>query len=180
MSQRQQLPAIGLRRAWLARCMAGVTALCAGNAAAQIPTRPSDAEVCLAANQSLSLGSALPRTMARLDGGGTVRIVAIGSSSTTGLWMASGADIILMDLQYAPLVLASSQHSIMEMIIAEVARQERVGLFPRFELMRKSIDAGLSPRALVAMGWSAQFRGRLRLRRPSTRPRDSRRRPLRR
>src|SRR5262249_52133853 len=26
MSQRQQLPAIGLRRAWLARCMAGVAA----------------------------------------------------------------------------------------------------------------------------------------------------------
>jgi len=235
MSQRQQLPAIGLRRAWLARCMAGVAALCAGNAAAQIPTRPSDAEACLAANQSLSLGSALPRTTAGLDGGGTVRIVAIGSSSTTGLWMASraatypevmrrelarlrpsarievvnsgrigetiggsiarferdvlaygpdlviwqlgtndvawggradgakkgvvagvhslkasGADIILMDLQYTPLVRASSQHSIMEMIIAEVARQERVGLFPRFELMRKSIDAGLSPRALVA------------------------------
>ena len=235
MSQRQQLPAIGLRRAWLARCMAGVAVLGAGNAAAQIPTRPSDAEACLAANQSLSLGSALPRTTARLDGEGTVRIVAIGSSSTTGLWMASsaatypevmrqelarlrpsarievvnsgrigetiggsiarferdvlaygpdlviwqlgtndvawggradgakkrvvtgvhslkasGADVILMDLQYAPLVLASSQHSIMEMIIAEVARQERVGLFPRFELMRKSIDAGLSPRALVA------------------------------
>src|SRR5215831_6437778 len=83
MSQRQQLPAIGLRREWLARCMAGVAALCAGNAAAQIPTRPSDAEACLAANQSLSLGSALPRTTAGLDGGGTVRIVAIGSSSTT-------------------------------------------------------------------------------------------------
>src|SRR5262249_58617230 len=31
------------------------------------------------------------RTTARLDGGGTVRIVAIGSSSTTGLWMASRA-----------------------------------------------------------------------------------------
>ena len=91
MSQRQQLPAIGLRRAWLARCMAGVVALCAGNAAAQIPTRPSDAEACLAANQSLSLGSALPRTTARLDGEGTVRIVTIGSSSTTGLWMASRA-----------------------------------------------------------------------------------------
>src|SRR5262249_36122510 len=39
---------------------------------------------------------------------------------------ASGADIILMDLQYSPLVLASSQHSIMEMIIAEVARQDPV------------------------------------------------------
>ena len=63
---------------------------------------------------------------------------------------AAGADVILMDLQYAPLVLASSRHSMMETIIADVARQERVGLFPRFELMRRSIDAGLSPRALVA------------------------------
>src|SRR5262249_16889996 len=63
---------------------------------------------------------------------------------------AAGADVILMDLQYAPLVLASSQHSIMETIIADVARQERVGLFPRFELMRRAIAAGLSAGALVA------------------------------
>jgi acyl-CoA thioesterase I len=63
---------------------------------------------------------------------------------------AAGVDVILMDLQYAPLVLASSQHGIMETIIAEVAREEGVALFPRFELMRRSIDAGLSRRALVA------------------------------
>src|SRR5262249_23399810 len=91
MSQRRQTLAIGLRRAWLARCMAGGAVLGAGNAAAQIPPRPSAAEACLAAKQSLSLGSALPRTTARLDGEGTVRIVTIGSSSTTGLWMASRA-----------------------------------------------------------------------------------------
>ncbi len=232
--QRRQTLADGPRRAWLARCMAGLVASCASSAAAQTPP-PSDVEVCLAANESLSLGSALPRTAARLNAGAAVRIVAIGSSSTTGLWMAgraatypevmrrelarlrpnarlevinsgrigetiggsiarfqrdvlahgpdlvvwqlgtndvawggradgakermvagvrslkaSGAEVILMDLQYAPLVLAWSQHSMMETIIADVARQERVGLFPRFELMRKSIDAGLSPRALVA------------------------------
>jgi acyl-CoA thioesterase-1 len=35
---------------------------------------------------------------------------------------AGGADVILMDLQYAPIVLASSQHSVMEAIIVEVAR----------------------------------------------------------
>jgi acyl-CoA thioesterase-1 len=63
---------------------------------------------------------------------------------------ASGADVILMDLQYAPLVLASSQHSIMQAIITEVARQERVGLFPRFALMRRSIDARVPPGSLVS------------------------------
>jgi acyl-CoA thioesterase I len=170
---------------------------------AQVPARPSDAEACLAANRSLSLGAPLPRTTARLKAGDLLRIVAVGSSSTTGLWVlssdatypevmrrklarlrpqtrievinrgrigetitgsmarfqrdviaygpdlviwqlgtndvawggradglkdqvtegarmlkASGADVILMDLQYAPLVLASSQHSLMQAIIA--------------------------------------------------------------
>jgi acyl-CoA thioesterase I len=63
---------------------------------------------------------------------------------------AGGADVILMDLQYAPLVLASSQHSIMQAIIGEVAREERVGLFPRFALMRRSIDAGVPAGALLS------------------------------
>ena len=62
----------------------------------------------------------------------------------------SGADVILMDLQYAPMVLASSQHTIMQATIAEVARQERVGLFPRFALMRRSIEAGVPSSALLS------------------------------
>jgi acyl-CoA thioesterase I len=33
----------------------------------------------------------------------------------------------------------------MQAIIVEVARQERVGLFSRFALMRRSIDAGVPP-----------------------------------
>jgi acyl-CoA thioesterase I len=223
------------RYAWLARGAAALAAVCAGVAVGQTPPKPTDAEVCLAANTSLSLGAALPRVAARLKAGEPLRIVAIGSSSTAGLWVMSRAatypevmrrelsrlwpnarvevvnsgrigetirgsiarfdrdvlayapdlvvwqlgtndvarggradglkdrvlagvgklkaaavDVILMDLQYAPLVLASSQHGIMETIIAEVAREEGVGLFPRFELMRRSIDAGLSRRALVA------------------------------
>jgi acyl-CoA thioesterase-1 len=202
---------------------------------AQTPASLSEAEFCLAANRTLALGAPLPRTAARLKAGDAVKIVAIGSSSTTGLWVlspaatypevmrrelarlrpaaridvvnsghigetiggsiarferdvlayapdlvvwqlgtndvawggradglkervaygvrvlkASGADVILMDLQYAPIVLASSQHAAMEAIIAEVAREERVGLFPRFALMRRSIDAGLSSSALVS------------------------------
>src|SRR6185369_11123964 len=63
---------------------------------------------------------------------------------------AGGADVILMDLQYAPVVLGSSHHGIMQAIIAEVARQERVGLFSRFALMRRSIEAGLPAGALVS------------------------------
>jgi acyl-CoA thioesterase-1 len=61
-----------------------------------------------------------------------------------------GADVILMDLQYAPVVLGSSHHGVMQAIIAEVARQERVGLFSRFALMRRSIEAGLPAGALVS------------------------------
>jgi acyl-CoA thioesterase I len=63
---------------------------------------------------------------------------------------ASGADVILMDLQYAPGVLASSQHAQMQAVIAGVARQERVGLFQRFNMMRRAIDAGLPSSALVS------------------------------
>ncbi len=52
---------------------------------------------------------------------------------------ASGADIILMDLQYAPMVLKSPYYSKMEAIISEVARQEKIGFFSRFALMRKAL-----------------------------------------
>src|SRR5205085_3937800 len=63
---------------------------------------------------------------------------------------SSGADVILMDQQYTPQVLASSQYSRIQTLIANVARQERVARFSRFELMRRSIGAGLSPAALVS------------------------------
>ncbi|MGD9617332.1 MAG: SGNH/GDSL hydrolase family protein [Alphaproteobacteria bacterium] len=48
----------------------------------------------------------------------------------------SAADVVLMDLQYAPRVLASPAHETMEKLIAEVAERNRVGLFRRFEIMR--------------------------------------------
>jgi acyl-CoA thioesterase-1 len=196
----------------------------------------SPAERCLAANQGLSLGVALPRTAARLKSSEPVKIVAIGSSSTVGLWVLASAatypevmrrellrlrsnatisvinsgrvgdtiqdnvarferdvlahrpdlvvwqlgtndvvwggrpdqflkdavvegvkalkaaptDVVLMDLQYAPMVLASSYYPTIEAIIADVAKQERVGLFSRFALMRNSIDAGVVQGALVS------------------------------
>jgi lysophospholipase L1-like esterase len=53
------------------------------------------------------------------------------------------SDIILIDLQYAPLVNATSRHVQMEQIIADVAREQNVGLFPRFLLMKRAIEAGV-------------------------------------
>ena len=62
---------------------------------------------------------------------------------------AGGADVILMDQQYAPVILAS-QYSKMQASIVAAARQEHVALFSQFELMRRAVDAGLSMSALVA------------------------------
>ena len=53
------------------------------------------------------------------------------------------SDIVLVDLQYAPLVNAASRHIQMEQIIADVAREQNVGLFPRFLLMKRAIEAGV-------------------------------------
>jgi lysophospholipase L1-like esterase len=63
---------------------------------------------------------------------------------------AAATDVVLMDLQYAPMVLASSYYPTIEAIIADVAKQERVGLFSRFALMRNSIDGGVAQGALVS------------------------------
>jgi hypothetical protein len=49
------------------------------------------AEACLAVNRYLSLGAQLPRTAARLKSGERLLIVAIGSSSTVGLWVLRSA-----------------------------------------------------------------------------------------
>jgi len=48
----------------------------------------------------------------------------------------SAADVVLMDLQYAPGVLASPASAGMEKLISETAERNRVGLFRRFEIMR--------------------------------------------
>lgn len=219
-----------------AACFAAALLVAAAESAvAQAQANLSAAETCLEVNRDISLGVLLPRTAARLNAGGPLRIVAVGSSSTTGLWVwnsaatypevmrrelaslrpqvrieiinsgrigdtisgtigrferdvlaydpdlivwqlgtndvawggradglkdrviagvrmlkANRSDVILMDLQDTPMVRAFMEHSIMQAIIADVARQERVGLFPRFALMRRSIDAGLAPDALVS------------------------------
>jgi acyl-CoA thioesterase I len=58
-------------------------------------------------------------------------------------------DIVLVDLQYAPLVLVTTRHIQMEKIITEVAREQNIGQFPRFLLMKRAIEAGV--KGLV--GW---------------------------
>jgi acyl-CoA thioesterase I len=53
------------------------------------------------------------------------------------LMKESGIDIVLMDLQYAPRVLARPASNEMERLIAEIARRTQVGLFRRFEIMKE-------------------------------------------
>jgi acyl-CoA thioesterase I len=57
---------------------------------------------------------------------------------------ASNTDVVLMDLQYTPMVRILPRHSQMQRIITDVARKERTGLFPRFLLMKRAIDAGVT------------------------------------
>jgi lysophospholipase L1-like esterase len=49
----------------------------------------------------------------------------------------SGIDVVLMDLQYAPRVLARPASAEMEQLIGELARRAQVGLFRRFEIMKE-------------------------------------------
>jgi len=53
------------------------------------------------------------------------------------------ADVILMDLQDAPIVRARSSRAVMEKLIADVAREEAVGFFPRYLLMRRARKEGV-------------------------------------
>jgi acyl-CoA thioesterase I len=226
---------VTLGGSWQSVLAAGLLVTACSTALAQDYNTASPVETCLAANRNLSLGAPLPRTAALLNAGGPLKVVALGSSSTSGLWVlnrartypevmrrelariwpdlefevlnrgrvgdtitrtlarlsrevlsydpdlvvwqlgtndvvwggkpeglkaqmvqgvrmlkSSGAELVLMDLQYTPAVLASYDHSTMQTIIADTAREEHVGLFSRFELMRRSIKAGISPNALVA------------------------------
>ena len=63
---------------------------------------------------------------------------------------AAGADVVLMDQQYAPVILASN-YSKMQASIMDAAKQENVPLFSRFDLMRRAVESGLSMSALTSM-----------------------------
>jgi acyl-CoA thioesterase-1 len=53
------------------------------------------------------------------------------------LMREGGIDVVLMDLQYAPRVLARPASVEMERLIAEMAQHAHVGLFRRFEIMQE-------------------------------------------
>jgi len=57
---------------------------------------------------------------------------------------AANTDVVLVDLQYAPLVLLTTRHIRMEKIIADVAHEQNVGQFPRFLLMKRAIEGGVT------------------------------------
>jgi lysophospholipase L1-like esterase len=58
---------------------------------------------------------------------------------------ATGADVVLIDPQYAPRVIAKPNCDGMVSLIASVAKAEHVGIFHRFELMRHWYDADRLP-----------------------------------
>jgi acyl-CoA thioesterase-1 len=62
---------------------------------------------------------------------------------------AAGADVVLMDQQYAPVILASN-YSKMQASISAAAKQENVPLFSRFDLMRRTVDGGVPVTALTS------------------------------
>jgi len=55
-----------------------------------------------------------------------------------------GINVILMDPQFAPRVLADPDHQAIVDLIADIARQRGVGLFPRFKLMQAWAANGVS------------------------------------
>lgn len=74
---------------------------------------------------------------------------------------ALGADVILIDSQFAPRVLAKSENEHMLKQLAVTAKETRVGLFPRFAVMRRwremqhiPFEAFLAPDQLHMNDWS--------------------------
>lgn len=53
---------------------------------------------------------------------------------------AAGTDIVLMDLQYAPAMVAKPMHEDMQARIADIAEDEGVGLFRRFAAMHQWVE----------------------------------------
>lgn len=70
-----------------------------------------------------------------------MREVAIAHQGIERL-KASGADVMLMDLQYAPAVLLHSSYREMLYVLAGIARSEDVPLFRRFAMMRHWAEDG--------------------------------------
>lgn len=61
-----------------------------------------------------------------------------------------GIDVLMMDLQYAPRVVARPASAEMERLIAEIASYAHIGLFRRFEIMREwDRTQQLAPAAMI-------------------------------
>ena len=72
-----------------------------------------------------------------------------------------GADVVLMDMQYAPRVLARPASPAMERLIAGAAKREHVGLFRRFAIMQswRAAEPPGSPAAVGPDGLHMNDRG---------------------
>jgi lysophospholipase L1-like esterase len=79
---------------------------------------------------------------------------SVASIITTGVsWLKRlETDVILMDLQYAPILLEKQEHDtrLMVSLISSVARAMEVNLFARFALMKQWEDDGIAPDAMFA------------------------------
>jgi len=58
---------------------------------------------------------------------------------------ATGADIVLIDPQFAPKVIVKPEANSMVELIASTARRENINLFPRFDVMRRWHDIDQIP-----------------------------------
>jgi acyl-CoA thioesterase-1 len=74
---------------------------------------------------------------------------------------AAGADVVLIDPQFAPKVISKPHHEAMVRLLAMLAKQENVNLFRRFAVMRHwrevdslSFEVFLSPDELHMNDWS--------------------------
>ena len=89
----------------------------------------------------------LIREMLR-DAGGALAAVELANADRLAVGLERlanhGTDVVLLDLQYAPLVTLTSRYERMEKLITNVAAEQRVGHFPRFVMMKRAIDAGVS------------------------------------
>ncbi|RTL51870.1 MAG: SGNH/GDSL hydrolase family protein [Bradyrhizobiaceae bacterium] len=63
---------------------------------------------------------------------------------------AQGADVVLMDQQFTPMILAT-QYAKMQGAIAAAAQQEDVAYFRRFDVMHKAVDSGVPFLALSSL-----------------------------
>ena len=55
---------------------------------------------------------------------------------------AAGADLLLMDMQYAPKVIARPRHLEMERRLDEIGRDQAIPVFRRFALMHHWVTSG--------------------------------------